>query len=97
MVPESGRFITSFMQLTVVAPACLLSRTFQSSTNDAIEAPVIRTGGQPVQEWLVRQLTSVWVDFESALRQVPIVKKIYNGSLTLNDYKLLLVNLQDNR
>lgn len=93
MVPESGRFITSYMQLTVVAPAAVVPAV-SIHTTDAIEAPVIRTAGQPVQEWLVRQLTSVWVDFESNLRQVPIVQKIYNGTLTLDDYKLLLVNLR---
>ncbi|OQP45162.1 hypothetical protein A4H97_33020 [Niastella yeongjuensis] len=93
MVPESGRFITSFMQLTVVAPASAAA-ALSIHASDVIEAPVIRTSGLPVQEWLVRQLTSVWVDFESSLRQVPIVQKIYNGSLSLEDYKLLLVNLR---
>lgn len=93
MVPESGRFITSFMQLTVVAPASA-TPALSIHTNDVIEAPVIRTSGMPVQEWLVRQLTSVWVDFESSLRQVPVVQKIYNGSLSLEEYKLLLVNLR---
>ena len=93
MVPESGRFITSFMQLTVVAPTSV-APALSINTSDVIEAPVIRTSGLPVQEWLVRQLTSVWVDFESSLRQVPIVQKIYNGSLSLEDYKLLLVNLR---
>jgi 3-oxoacyl-[acyl-carrier-protein] synthase-3 len=93
MVPESGRFITSFMQLTVMVPAAS-TPALSINTTDAIEAPVIRTGGQPVQEWLVRQLTSVWVDFESGLRQVPIVQKIYNGSLTLEEYKLLLLNMR---
>jgi 3-oxoacyl-[acyl-carrier-protein] synthase-3 len=93
MVPESGRFITSFMQLTVVAPASA-APALSIHTKDIIEAPVIRTSGKPVQEWLVRQLTSVWVDFESLLRQVPIVQKIYNGSLSMDDYKLLLVNLR---
>ena len=93
MVPESGRFITSFMQLKVVAPATA-TPALSIHTTDVIEAPVIRTGGQPIQEWLVRQLTSVWVDFESGLRQVPIVQKIYNGSLTLEEYKLLLLNLR---
>jgi 3-oxoacyl-[acyl-carrier-protein] synthase III len=93
MVPESGRFITSYMQLTVIAPATA-APVLSIQPTDAIEAPVIRTSGQPVQEWLVRQLTSVWVDFESALRQVPIVQKIYNGSLQLEDYKLLLLNMR---
>lgn len=93
MVPESGRFITSFMQLTVVAPTSA-APALSIHASDVIEAPVIRTSGMPVQEWLVRQLTSVWVDFESSLRQVPVVQKIYNGSLSLEDYKLLLVNLR---
>lgn len=93
MVPESGRFITSFMQLTVVAPATA-TQALSINTTDVIEAPVIRTTGQPLQEWLVRQLTSVWIDFESELRRVPIVQKIYNGSLSLEDYKLLLLNLR---
>lgn len=113
MVPESGRFITSFMQLTVTGPAGLTGLSDPAGltglndagglsgpsdaagrNEDPIEAPAIRTTGQPLQEWLVRQLVSVWVDFESSLRKVPVIEKIYAGVLTLDDYRLLLLNLR---
>jgi 3-oxoacyl-[acyl-carrier-protein] synthase-3 len=94
MVPESGRFITSFMQLTVVDAEGLRAGGGGLRADDPIEAPVIRTTGRPLQEWLVRQLVSVWVDFESALRKVPIVGKIYAGTLTIEEYRLLLLNLR---
>jgi len=94
MVPESGRFITTFMKLTVVAPSVNQTIPLSIHTTDNIEAPVIRTGGLPLQEWLVRQLTSVWVDFETGLRKVPIIEKIYNGTLSVDEYKLLLLNLR---
>jgi len=88
MVPESGRFITTFMRLTVVG------ETGEGGISKPIVAPAIRTGVNPVQEWLVRQLVSVWVDFETGLRQVPIVAKIDAGRVTMEDYKLLLLNLR---
>lgn len=91
MVPESGRFITGFMQLTVVEMG-----NEKKLTEDiaSIKAPEIKTSGQPVQEWLVRQLAGVWFDFESSLQQVNIVKKIFSGTLTMDAYKRLLLNLR---
>ncbi len=96
MVPESGRFITSFMRLTVVDGVGAVGAGDAGTirAGDPIEAPMIRTAGAPLQEWLVRQLVSVWVDFETGLRKVPVVEKIYAGRLTLDDYKLLLLNLR---
>ncbi|ACU59665.1 beta-ketoacyl-ACP synthase III [Chitinophaga pinensis] len=91
MVPESGRFITGYMMLRVVAPAAPGVVTEDIAT---IKAPAIRTQQKPVQEWLVRQLTGVWFDFERSLQQVPIVKRIFNGQLTLEEYKRLLLNLR---
>ncbi|MEL6917619.1 MAG: 3-oxoacyl-[acyl-carrier-protein] synthase III C-terminal domain-containing protein, partial [Bacteroidota bacterium] len=93
MVPESGRFITSFMMLTVVGPTNVKEKS-PLSMEDEILAPLIATQGKPIQEWLVRGLTSVWVDFENDLRSVPIIKKIYKGTITLEEYKLLLLNLR---
>ncbi|WP_394970392.1 3-oxoacyl-[acyl-carrier-protein] synthase III C-terminal domain-containing protein [uncultured Croceitalea sp.] len=93
MVPESGRFITSFMLLTVVGPTSK-KKELPLTAKDEILAPLISTEGKPIQEWLVRGLTSVWVDFENDLRTVPIIKKIYNGTITLEDYRLLLLNLR---
>lgn len=91
MVPESGRFITGFMQLTVVD-----ARNEKKIAEDiaVIKAPEIKTTGKPVQEWLVRQLTGVWFDFENSLQQVQIVKKIFSGTLTIEAYKRLLLNLR---
>lgn len=93
MVPESGRFITSFMMLTVVGPTGE-KKTLPLTEEDEILAPSISTEGKPIQEWLVRGLTSVWVDFENDLRSTPIIKKIYNGTITLEEYRLLLLNLR---
>ena len=90
MVPESGRFITSFMLLKVVgqqaAPKAYPIRE--------IEAPELVLEQRPVSEWLVRQLSQIWVEFEAGLLQVPIVKKIHDGTLSLEEYKLLLRDLR---
>ncbi|OAQ40599.1 3-oxoacyl-ACP synthase [Pedobacter psychrophilus] len=91
MVPESGRFITGYMLLTVTGPEN--GSAFTENIAE-IKPPEIRVQDKPIQEWLVRQLSVVWFDFERGLQQVPIVKKIFNGSLTLEEYKRLLVNLR---
>ncbi|PRX53866.1 3-oxoacyl-[acyl-carrier-protein] synthase-3 [Flagellimonas meridianipacifica] len=93
MVPESGRFITSFMMLKVVAPS-ETKKELPLTYEDEIIAPTIATEGRPIQEKLVRGLTSVWVDFEKELRHTPIIEKIYNGTITLEEYRLLLLNLR---
>lgn len=93
MVPESGRFITTFMMLTVTDPSAPAKKPL-ISREDEILPPRITTEGKPVQEWLVRGLASVWVDFETRLRQTPVIQKIYDGTITLEDYKLLLLNLR---
>ena len=93
MVPESGRFITSYMMLKVRSNGNQQQKTYTEEI-DTIKPPEIRIQSKPVQEWLVRQLTGVWFDFERGLQQVPIVKKIFNGTLTLEEYMRLLVNLR---
>lgn len=90
MVPESGRFITSFMQLTV--EGINENRVVISEKN--IESPGLNLNKSETSEWLVRQLTQVWIDFETQLYKVPIVKKIHDGKLSLDDYKLLLRDLR---
>lgn len=90
MVPESGRFITSFMLLTVHEPVKDHAKKYFT----AIRPPEIKGAVNPVQEWLVRQLTSVWINFETSLNQVPIVDKINRGVLPVAEYKLLLLNLR---
>ncbi|MFM9838391.1 MAG: beta-ketoacyl-ACP synthase III [Cyclobacteriaceae bacterium] len=89
MVPESGRFLTSFMKLKVVKPT-KEKQTFFAK----IIPPEIKTTGNEVQEWLVRQLVSTWIDFESKLNAIPIVDKINQGILTVEEYKQLMVNIR---
>jgi 3-oxoacyl-[acyl-carrier-protein] synthase III len=90
MVPESGRFITSFMGLTVEGFA--ENKTAYPMREP--EAPELSIESRPQAEWLVRQLSQIWVDFETELLKVPIVKKIHSGQLTLDEYKLLLIDLR---
>lgn len=98
IVPESGRFLTSFMYLTVIAPA------HQSNTGGGgerreleirePEAPKLTITEDETQAWLVRQLTRCWIDFEYKLNQVPIIQKLNQGNFTLEDYKLLMCNIR---
>ncbi|MDF9800692.1 3-oxoacyl-[acyl-carrier-protein] synthase-3 [Catalinimonas alkaloidigena] len=90
MVPESGRFITSFMLLTVEGA----KTTDKAYPLREIEAPELVVDPNPTSEWLVRQLSQTWIDFESKLLKVPIVRKIHDGQLSLEDYKLLLMDLR---
>ncbi len=91
MVPESGQSITSFMQFTVSIPQ---EKTAKSFPIREIEAPKLELQQTETAEWLVRQLTQVWVDFETELLTVPIVKKIHEGHMSIEDYKLLLKDLR---
>lgn len=90
MVPESGRFITSFMQLTV-----------EGAVDDKpkyearpVESPELVVDAHPASEWLVRQLTQIWIDFETKLLKIPIVEKIHAGTLSMADYQLLLIDMR---
>jgi 3-oxoacyl-[acyl-carrier-protein] synthase-3 len=101
MVPESGGFITCYAMLTVVAPTRASVPEVASSTPSAPEpsaapdtGPVLATGGDPIREKLVRQLTHVWVDFEAKLQQVPVIEKLTRGVFTVEDYQQLLVNMR---
>ena len=89
MVPESGRFITSFMQLTVDGNLATKSYPLRK-----IESPELVIDKNETSEWLIRNLAQIWIDFESELLKVPIITKIHDGKLSLSDYKLLLMDLR---
>lgn len=91
MVPESGRFVTSFMKLTVVGNENKTAKPFPVR---AIESPELIVDKTETSEWLVRQLSQIWIEFESNLLKTPIVKNIHEGKLTLDKYKLLLHDLR---
>jgi len=91
MVPESGRFITSFMQLKVETPEHQNEISFPFRK---VETPELNINKNETSEWLIRQLAQIWIDFETALLKVPIITKIHAGKLSLEDYKLLLHDLR---
>jgi len=92
MVPESGRFITSFFMLEVVNPSG--EKPQKDYSIRPIEAPELKLESNSTSEWLVRSLSSVWIQFETALLQLPIIQKIHAGKLSKDDYKLLLNDLR---
>lgn len=92
MVPESGRFVVSFMRLTVVGAlgADAGIRIEADETKDW----AIDQANDDLQGSLMRRLTSVWVDFETRLNRAPIVDKLNRGKLRIEDYHSLLLNLR---
>ncbi|MCP3057641.1 iron-containing redox enzyme family protein [Myxococcus sp. K38C18041901] len=94
MVPESGGFITCHALLTVVGPERAATPSFESADELGPLPLSPRADGEPVREQLVRELTHVWVDFESRLQQVPILDKLRRGVFTVEDYRELLVNMR---
>ncbi|KRF10684.1 StlD/DarB family beta-ketosynthase [Paenibacillus sp. Soil787] len=92
MVPESGRFQTSYMLLTVVGTS---NRTVTEYMERQPEAPHLEfDNSNLVQSHLVRQLVNIWIDFEQKLAHVPIIHKLYRGKFTLEDYMLLMENIR---
>ncbi len=90
MVPESGRFISSYMQLTVVGSE---EETVKFPIR-AIESPELVLDKTTTSEWLIRELAQIWIDFESNLIKIPVITKIHDSKLSLSDYKLLLHDLR---
>ncbi|MEO0985730.1 MAG: beta-ketoacyl-ACP synthase III [Cyanobacteria bacterium J06639_14] len=105
-VPESGRFTTAYMMLTVVgnegltAPAMTEpsaqdeSAPAPATSSPQIEAIATPPLASPVSADLLQQLMLVWLEFQRDLRSVPIVQRLYRGDFTLDDYKALLRNLR---
>jgi 3-oxoacyl-[acyl-carrier-protein] synthase-3 len=92
MVPESGRFVVSYMKLTAVGDA--RPRPKLPPVEPAGPPPLVPRTSTPQTERLVRQLARVWIDFEARLHQVPVVAKLESGLFSVEDYKLLLLNLR---
>jgi len=96
MVPESGRFIVSFMLLTVVgeAPAVAFRQADAAQPVMEPQAPVLNCGTGPHQQKLVRELTQVWIDFEREINRIPLISRLKYGGFSVDDYRLLLKNLR---
>jgi 3-oxoacyl-[acyl-carrier-protein] synthase-3 len=92
MVPESGRFVVSFMRLTVIGAEAV--RLEAEGTKDLAPDPAFDQENAGIQGSLTRRLAQVWMDFESRLDRAPIVDKLNRGKLRIEDYRMLLLNLR---
>lgn len=96
-VPESGRFTTAYMMLTVVgdrvtSPA--IDPLAMPEASIPIPTPISDSSDSSVAADLLRQLMLVWLDFQRNLRSVPIIQRLHRGDFTVEDYKALLRNLR---
>jgi 3-oxoacyl-[acyl-carrier-protein] synthase-3 len=48
----------------------------------------------PAARWLWEELAFVWLDFEDRLAAVPLIARVEQGTVTVDDYRELLVNLR---
>jgi len=93
-VPESGRFTTAYLLLTVVEPTAPVAvASVTQPTVAPLQERVAMTADSHRAD-LLRQLAQVWLEFERQLRSVPLVRKLHRGDFTLEDYKALLRNLR---
>src|SRR5215472_1320382 len=90
IVPESGRFTLAFAHLTCVGSAGGPSPAELAAS--PLGAPV--PGDAPAVSRAFTELAGVWAELEHALRGVLVVRRIEDGTATLDDYQRLLVNLR---
>jgi 3-oxoacyl-[acyl-carrier-protein] synthase-3 len=71
------------------------TKTTVSDSNPAspLGAELEQSPNQIVQ-WLARELTHVWLDFERMLSATPIIQRLETGQLNQQDYRDLLCNLR---
>lgn len=95
VVPESGRFIASYMMLTVVGESPTAEAIELSVNSDSPILPSPEPSGRNANtESLVRQLTRLWIEFEDSLRNVPVVQQMERGKLTAEAYRTLLLQMR---
>ncbi len=90
IVPESGRFTLAFAQLTCVGA--------DGGPSDAelAASPLGRAldDDPPVVARAFTELAQVWSELGQALARVPIVRRIEDGTASVDDYRRLLLNLR---
>ena len=103
-IPESGRFTTAYMLLTVQGAGNREQETGNREDRETQEQAIathpspIAPHPLPIPEtasaYLLRQLALVWLEFERKLRSLPMLRRLHRGEFTLEDYKALLRNLR---
>jgi len=90
IVPESGRFTLAFAQLTCVG------RDVGPSEAELGASPLGRPlfDDPPIVARAFTELARVWSELGQALAQVPIVRRIEDGTASVDDYRRLLLNLR---
>jgi 3-oxoacyl-[acyl-carrier-protein] synthase-3 len=92
VVPESGRFTLAFAQLT-----CVDSETDRGPSRAELAASPLGCSagaGTGAGTGALGELAVAWADFQRMLSRVPIVARIDDGTVTLDDYRRLLLNLR---
>jgi 3-oxoacyl-[acyl-carrier-protein] synthase-3 len=90
IVPESGRFTMAFAQLTCVGPEGGPSQAELAASPLGEPSP----GDSPAVTRVFGELAEVWAELQRTLARVPVVRRIEDGSATLEDYRRLLLNLR---
>jgi 3-oxoacyl-[acyl-carrier-protein] synthase-3 len=90
VVPESGRFTMAFAQLTCVGPESGPSKAELAASPLGEPSP----GDSPAVTRVFLELAEVWAELQRNLARVPVVRRIEDGSATLEDYRRLLLNLR---
>jgi 3-oxoacyl-[acyl-carrier-protein] synthase III len=77
-----------------VIPAHL--RTTEDRVGAFARSPLgpIPADASDVTAWLFEELAFVWADFDAHLSTVPIVARVEDGTITIDDYRALLLNLR---
>ncbi|HEY1179836.1 MAG TPA: iron-containing redox enzyme family protein [Phytomonospora sp.] len=84
-VPESGRFSFAFAHLT-----CVEAGATEPATGDAGPAISVRSSASALHG----RLDEVWQGFERGLEEVPVLRRLNEGTVTMDDYLRLLRNLR---
>jgi 3-oxoacyl-[acyl-carrier-protein] synthase III len=90
IVPESGRFTMAFAQLTCVGPGGGPSQAELAQSPLGEPSP----GDPPAVTRVFCELAEVWAQLQRTLARVPAVRRIEDGTATLEDYRRLLLNLR---
>jgi len=99
IVPESGRFTFAFALLTCVGPKMrggLPGGGYAPSRAELAASPLgpARPDDPEPVVRLLSGLAEVWAELDRGLARVPVIRRIEDGSVTLEDYRRLLLNLR---
>lgn len=52
------------------------------------------SGASESVQWLAEELAFVWLDFEERLDAIPVLQRVADGSVTVEDYREILLNIR---